>query len=199
MARGFGAAQLREIILGQILLGGGEHGLEMGDAVEDRTHLHQRIIRVCQMRAHTRPWPFLRRRDKAGAHRIQADIPHGAVEVIVVENDRGKAALEEMSRPAAARVDEVGITAVRLTHGQTECICLSGNENQVNMVRHQAVGPYLHFVPGRLRGKKIEIDGLIAFLKEDRLSSVTALGDMMRPTRNNDSGKPSHAAQYIAD
>jgi hypothetical protein len=56
----------------------------------------------------------------------------------------------------------------------------------MNVVRHQAIRPQLHLVSGGLPGEQIEADGLIALLEEDRLTPVSALGDMVSPSWNND-------------
>jgi hypothetical protein len=57
---------------------------------------------------------------------------------------------------------------------------------------HQAVGPHGNARLQRLLGQQIEIDLVIAILKEDSLAPVAALCNVMREPRNHDSSQSSH-------
>ena len=70
--------------------------------------------------------------------------------------------------PSAACVDEIG-------------------KAPMDMIGHGAVLPNREPDRHRLLGQEIEIDFVIAVLKEDRLAPVAALGHMMRPPRDHDS------------
>jgi hypothetical protein len=104
----FGAAQLAEIVLHARL----QKFFEMRNSVQYGPHCDQCVVHAGEVRAHAGPLPILGFCDQSGAHRVQADIANGADEVGIVQHDRGKAALEQMTGPASARVDEVSVTPV---------------------------------------------------------------------------------------
>ena len=52
---------------------------------------------------------------------------------------------------------------------------------------------------GILARRKVQIDGLIALLEEDRLAPVPALSDVVSATWNNDPRKPCHASQISSN
>jgi hypothetical protein len=52
---------------------------------------------------------------------------------------------------------EVGAATVRLADRKPERIGMGRNQDEMNAVRHQAVGPRLNFVLGSLFGEKVNI------------------------------------------
>jgi len=64
----------------------------------------------------------------------------------------------------------------------------------VNVVGHQAPGPHLD--PGRdaIGGEQVAIKRIVAAGKEGLRTAIAALGDVMRMTWDNDTGKTGHAA-----
>jgi hypothetical protein len=61
----------------------------------------------------------------------------------LVYSHRGEATLEQMSRPAATSVDEIGVTSVHFPNSTTPVGGLLRLHNQIYVVGHQAVGPHL--------------------------------------------------------
>lgn len=113
--------------------------------------------------------------------------------MIVVKDNGGKAALEEMAGPAPAGVDKVGVAAVSFADGTAEAVALGGLQDQVDVIGHQAVGPHGDAGFGCLFGEQVEIDFVVAVLKEDGLAAVSALGHMMRKAWNDDTSESRHA------
>ena len=118
---------------------------------------------------------------------------NGADEMRIVQHDGGKAALEEMAGPASAGVDEVGVAPVGFADGAAQVAGSRGHPDQVHMVGHQAVGPHRDLGLQRLLGQQVEVDLMVAILKEDGLAPVAALRDMMRKPRNHDPRQTRHA------
>ena len=116
-------------------------------------------------------------------HRVQTDITHRADQVQVVQHHRRKAALEQVPGPATAGVNEVGIAPVRLAYRLPKIAAVRRLQYQVDMIGHQAVRPDGDAGLERLLGEQIEIDLMIAVLKEDGLAPVATLGYMMRQPR----------------
>src|SRR5271156_2172286 len=100
-----------------------------------------------------------------------------------------------MTRPSATRIDEVGVSAVRFPQGTAHAVCFLGHQNQVDMIGHEAVGPYLYTGLARLFGKHIAINLVISILEENCLPTISALRHMVRKTRDDHAGKACHPAK----
>lgn len=164
----------------------------MGDSIEDRPHFDERIVNPGEMGSSAGPLPILRAGDQAGADRVEADISDGADEVDVVEYDGGKAALEEVSGPASASVDEVCVSPVGFTDSTAKVVSALRLQDQMDVVGHQAVCPDLDARLQSLFGEQIEVDFVVAIVKEDGLAPVAALRDMVRKPRYDDASESRH-------
>jgi hypothetical protein len=65
----------------------------------------------------------------------------------------------------------------------------------MDMIGHEAVGPYLNTGLARLLRKHIAVNLLISILEENCLATISALGHMVRKTRDDHAGKASHAGK----
>ena len=117
--------------------------------------------------------------------------------MVVVQHNRSKTALDKMPRPPPSCVDEVGVAPMGFANRQTETFSMRGNQDQMNMVRHQAVSPHLHPMFFCLLAEQIEINRLIARIKEDGLAPVPTLCDVMSASSNHDPRKPRPASESI--
>ncbi len=104
--------------------------------------------------------------------------------------------MEHVSGPASASVDEVGVAPVRFADSQTERLGVGRGHDEVDVVRHEAIGPHLRFVFTGLLGEEVDINSLIAVLEEDGFASVATLGDVVSAPGNYDSRKPWHARKH---
>lgn len=111
-----------------------------------------------------------------------------------VHHDRSEAALEQVTRPSGARIDETRVAAVRLADGASETNVVAGDQNQVDMVGHQAPGPYLDASLACLLRQQTAVDVLIAVLKKDRLTPVATLCDVVGRMRNDNACEARHAS-----
>jgi hypothetical protein len=100
-----------------------------------------------------------------------------------------------MPCPSSARVDEVGIAAVRLANGAVEPMRILRHRDEMHMVGHEAVDPYFDARFSRLLSQKIAIDVLIAGLEEDGLAAVAPLRDVMWAAGKDDAGAACHGAK----
>jgi hypothetical protein len=64
----------------------------------------------------------------------------------------------------------------------------------VNVVRHQAPGPYLDPGRGAIGGEQVAIKRIVGLAEEGPRAAVAALGDMVRMTGDDDTSEASHAA-----
>jgi hypothetical protein len=64
------------------------------------------------MRAHARPRPVFRLADELRANRVQTDITYRSHEMALIHDDGSEAALKQVTGPASARIDEMGVAPV---------------------------------------------------------------------------------------
>ncbi len=64
----------------------------------------------------------------------------------------------------------------------------------MHVVWHQAPGPHLNSGVAAICGEQVTIERVIVIVEERARPAIAALGDMVRMTGNNDTGKTGHAA-----
>jgi hypothetical protein len=67
----------------------------------------------------------------------------------------------------------------------------------VDVIEHQAIGPYGHVVFAHLFGEQIAIDALIDVFEEDRLAAIAARRHVMRMSGNHDARQACHRPPFI--
>ena len=65
-------------------------------------------------------------------------------------------------------------------------------QDEMDVVKHQAIGAAIDGVPLELRGHKIEIDLFVARLEEDAFATIATLCYMVRNAENNHAGEAGH-------
>jgi len=78
---------------------------------------------------------------------------------------------------------------VDLADGMRQCRSRAWYKDQMDVVRHQAIGPNLNAAPGTPFAHQPAIQGIIRVAKEHRLSAIAALRNMVRFTWNNNTGR----------
>ena len=112
----------------------------------------------------------------------------------VVHRERGEPRLEQMAGRAGAGVDERGEAPMRFPHRPRQRVGVGGDQNELNVVGHQAIGPAGDPVGAAALGEKIAIEGVIARLGEQRLPAIAALRHVMGQAGNGDAGETRHQA-----
>ena len=133
-----------------------------------------------------------RRRHQPGADRVQRQIARRSDEVGLVHRPRGEAALKQVAGDPRPRVGEGGEAPVRLADRLGQPIGAGGNEDQMNMVGHQAIGPAGHAIGAATLGHQIAIERVVARLDEQRLPPIAALGDVVGKVGDDDAGQTGH-------
>ena len=90
----------------------------------------------------------------------------------------------------AARV--VWLTPLRLTVRREQAVRVIGFEDEVNMVRHQAVSDDACIGPPRADAKEIKIGAIVVRSEKNLLPAIAALGNVMRDSGNDDAREPGH-------
>jgi hypothetical protein len=66
----------------------------------------------------------------------------------------------------------------------------------VHVVRHQAPGPHFDVGGAAVLGEQVSIKRVVGIAKEGARAAIAALGDMVRMTRDDDTGETGHAASF---
>jgi hypothetical protein len=81
---------------------------------------------------------------------------------------------------------------MRLAQRVTQTELIGRDQDQVYMIRHEAVDKNLRATRSTGRREQSPILGVVLVAKEGLLASITALGHMMRQPRDNHSWKSRH-------
>ena len=84
------------------------------------------------------------------------------------------------------------VAAMGLADRPAQAIGLLRNQDQMDVVGHQAIGPYFHARLAGLLGQEIAIDLVVPVLEEDRFTPVPTLGDVMGETGNDHASQARH-------
>ncbi len=104
-------------------------------------------------------------------------------EVVFIHDERGEAALPQVPSPALPEVDPPRVPAMCLADGATQALGGLRDNDQVNMVGHQAICPDRDLLCAAESRDELEVV-LVIFLTEERLlSAVSPLGDMVGDAR----------------
>jgi len=98
-----------------------------------------------------------------------------------------------MTAPAAPAIDEVRVAPMRLADRTAKTFLIGRHGDDVNMIGHQAIGPYLDMPTPGLLGEKIAVDLLVTVLEEDRFAAIATLGDVVRRVADDNAAQASHA------
>ena len=92
-----------------------------------------------------------------------------------------------MTSHAHPRIDVTCIVAMHMAKCPAQTIVITRHSNDVDVVRHKAIGPDLD--PGALcaLGQKIKVKCVIAILEKCLLAAVPTLRDMVRNAGQNHS------------
>jgi hypothetical protein len=124
--------------------------------------------------------PILRSPHKQRLHGIEIQVACGKHRVLIVQGNRGEAPLEQMPGPARPRVHETGVLPVSLAKGAGEAVLGRRYQDEVNVVRHQAIRPARHRSLLAALSQQIAIERVVAALEDDRRAAVAPLGHVVR-------------------
>ncbi len=97
-----------------------------------------------------------------------------------------------MATPAFADIDMPRIPPVRLAERRTQAALVSGNQDQLHVIGHQAGGSHLRArldAPFRQQG---DIAAIVVVANEHRQPPIAPLGHVMCDSRNHQSRQPRH-------
>jgi len=116
------------------------------------------------------------------------------VPVSTLQRERSNTSLPQVPPPPLSEVHKPGIPAMRFPDRLRQAFLALRNRHQVNVVRHQAVRPYLHIVPCAPLLKQIQVCTVIRISEEHLLTPVSSLCNMMSITRRHHPRYPCHGS-----
>ena len=115
-----------------------------------------------------------------------------AEQVRFVHDERGKPPLPKIPAPLFAEVDPPRIALMRLADRPPQAVLRRRDRDQVDVIGHQAVAPYLHSPFAAPFGHEFHVSRIVSIIEERLLTAVTALGYVVRHSRNDQSRQPCH-------
>ncbi len=85
----------------------------------------------------------------------------------------------------------MGDPHLRLAQGLAQAVFVPRHQDQVHVVRHQAIGPDRHPV----LGQELDIGALVPVVEEGLEPPVAPLGHVMRDAGNHDAGETGHGGR----
>jgi hypothetical protein len=102
---------------------------------------------------------------------------------------------------AAASASQIEIPR-KVGMGATQCrrhrFGALGHRDQVNVIRHEAVSPKPQMGVLGIDPQQVQIEAIVFRVKEDPLSAVTALGDVVRNILQNNPSDSRHRRDSLA-
>ena len=133
--------------------------------------------------------------DRSGAHGVELHVPRRGQEVVFIHDERGEAALPQVPSPALPEVDPPRVPPMCLADGATQALGGLRDNDQVNMIGHQAICPDRDLLCAAELRHELEVV-LVVFLTEERLlSAVSPLGDMVGHARSYHTCQSSHGGK----
>jgi len=164
----------------------------ISSARKQRRHSDQAVVPAKKMSACAAPRVVFSAGREAGPNRIELDISSGRERVRVVHHVGSEASLPEVTTPTLASVDLGRIAPVRFADGLAQTIWRSGNRYEMDVVRHEAVGPDLDPMPVAPFAHEGEVQEVVVSAEERLLPAVTPLRDVVRQERDDRAGHAGH-------
>src|SRR6185312_14136 len=149
----------------------------IGSHFEQWLHADERVVLSLEMCGSAAPTIIARGIDQARSNRVQLDVPRCCQQVGFIEHEPSEASLPEVSPPALPKVDMASVSPMRLTNGQSKTVCRFWRSNQVNMIRHQTVGPNLDLLDTTKLGHQLQVARIVVLAEEGLLPAISTLGN----------------------
>jgi hypothetical protein len=139
------------------------------------------------VRGRTRPRPGRRACHHLRFDGVPLDVPHGRHQVPAIHRKRRESPLPQMPPPALAEIDHPRVATVGLADGPAQGVSCRRDNDQMNMIRHEAVRPDADLVLAAPLDKQVKVRAVVILAEERRLPPIAPLRDMMWTIRNHNS------------
>ena len=100
--------------------------------------------------------------------------------------------------PVLHAIDPLRVLHVKGLQCSMQAIGRTWHDDQMDVIRHQAVGENLDSVPGREGAQQGQVRVPVVVAEEDRATAVAPLGDVMRYAWDDDTRNTRHAYRLDA-
>jgi hypothetical protein len=128
----------------------------------------------------------------AGANGIAFDVAEGGVEVGSAEGAGEEAVLPEVACAESAGIKVLSVAAVGATESGGQGVGSVGDDDEVDVVGHEAVGEDAEARMGRVQAEEFEVDLAVGVVEEDKLAIGAALSDVMGDAWFDAAGESGH-------
>ena len=97
-----------------------------------------------------------------------------------------------MTAPIFTEIDAPRVCSVGYPKQSGKAIRLVWHEDQMHVIRHQAVSQHINADLGLVLGQQIQISLIVFVQEEGFLAPISSLRDVMRVVGNHNSGHPCH-------
>jgi hypothetical protein len=175
--------------------GAGQQTAPVGGHLQQRSDLHQGVITPSQVSRRAAPAITAWCLDQSGAHGVELHVPRRGQEVVFIHDERGEAALPQVPSPALPEVDPPRVPATCLADGATQALGGLRDNDQVNMIGHQAICPDRDLLCAAELRHELEVVLVVFLTEECLLSGVSPLGDMVGHARSYHTCQSSHGGK----
>ncbi len=145
------------------------------------------------MVARARPGVLVRALDHASPYGITLDVADYGQQMRIVLYRKGvEAFLEEVAAYARAKVDSAGVAPMGFADGSGQGGFLRGDEDTMDVVRHQTPGPHVHVVLGGEVGQQAEVGVSIGIVRKKRHRPDPTLDDVVGQLGQDDTRQVGH-------
>ncbi len=127
----------------------------------------------------TRPRIIFCRGDDAGAHRIRFYISDRCVDMRFIQRAGEITTLPEVSCRVSFAIEVLRILHVDISENVSQGISGTGNADDMDVIRHEAIGPDFKVVLPGVLSEQLQVTVVIIHLGEHVLPVIASLGDMV--------------------
>ena len=171
--------------------GAAQQTAPVGSHLQERSDLHQGVITPSQVSRRAAPAITAWCLDQPGAHGVELHVPRRGQEVVFIHEERGEAALPQVPSPALPEVDPPRVPAMCPADSTTQALGGLRDNDQVNMIGHQAICPDRDLLCAAESRHELEVVLVVFLTEECLLFAVSPLGDMEGHARSYHTCKSS--------
>jgi hypothetical protein len=124
----------------------------VGNQLQQWSYRNKPVILLVQVGRGARPAPVFNRLAEPHPQRVTLDVTDRCQQILLVHDEGVEAFLPQVSAPPVTEIDHPGVAAVCLGNRTAQSVLFARHQDDVHMVRHQAIGPNLRpaaFARGR--------------------------------------------------
>ena len=123
---------------------------------------------------------------------VKLGVSQGRPEVRLVERAGVISPLPHMPGRGVPGVEIGSVAAVCMLEGEEKRIGPCGNDDQVDVVGHEAIAGQREAMDGAVLAEKVQVDEAVGIGFEDDAAPIASLGDVVRSVESDDASETGH-------